>query len=172
MDGGTGPDTRAGWVDPGRYRPGSKEALVFAILVFVGFAAWFAWSPGMAYRLFGVELPGLPRTDSIPLSLLRVPVSCGALALVGGFVFSRGFYLWGLALTLHGPFVEGLTVYLMYQEGLGLVGGTRGIVGYAVISTGLFVFTIFCYTFLSSVGAGLRLLLARGSRRRGDARGA
>lgn len=149
------------WGDLDRYRPGRREALIFVVLVFVGFLVWFTGSPGIAYRLFGVDLPGLPRVDSTLLSLLRVPISCGILALVGGFVFPRGFYLWGVALGLHGPFVEGLTVYLMYQEGLGLVGGTRGVAGYVVISAMLFVFAILCYTVLSATGAGTRYLAGR-----------
>ncbi len=90
---------------------------------------------------------------------------CGALALVAGLAFPRGFYLWGVALGLHGPFVEALTVYLMYQEGIGLVGGAPGIVSYVVLSALLLVFAILCFTVLSAIGAGARYLLRQATGR-------
>ena len=67
--------------------------------------------------------------------------------------------LWGIALGLHGPFVEGLTIHLMARDGIELAGGTPGIVSYVVISAMLLVFTILCYTALSAMGAGARYLL-------------
>jgi hypothetical protein len=149
---------------PDRYGPGRKELAVSAALVLVGFVVWFAGSPGATSWLFGVEPPRWPEFGSA-LDLFRVAIVIGALALVGGFVFHRGFYLWGVALSLHGPLGKGLSVYRMYLEGLGLVGGTRAIVGYAIISAMLFVFAIACYTALSALGAGVRYLLGRGARR-------
>lgn len=140
--------------------PGKKEPIVFVALVFLGFLVWVAGSPGFTSRVFGVDLPRWAQYDP-PLSLFFVPVVCGALALVVGFVFSRGFYLWGIALGVHGPFVQGLTVHLMAQDGIGLVGGRPGIVSYVLISVMLLVFTIFCYTVLSAIGAGARYLLGR-----------
>lgn len=147
---------------PDRYGPGRRELTVFAALILIGFLVWFAGSPGVTSRLFGVDLPRWPQFGS-PLDLFRAAIACGAL--VSGFVFTRGFYLWGVALGLHGPLVEALTVYLMYQDGIGLVGGTRGIVGYVVISAMLFVFAISCYTAISALGAGARYLLERRARR-------
>ena len=166
MEGEARSASRAGREDAGRYRPGRKEFFVFAALVPVGFLLWFADSPGVTSRVFGLDLPCVPRSDS-PLDMFRVAIVCGALAVVAGFVFPRGFYLWGVALALYGPFVEGLTVFLMYQDGIGLVGGPPGILGYAAISAMLFVFAVVCYTALSSAGAGARHLLGRGNPRRG-----
>jgi hypothetical protein len=141
-----------------RYGPGKRELTVFVALVFLGFVVWFAGTPGSTSMVFGVDLPRWAQYDP-PLSLLFVPVVCGALALVAGSVFDRGFYLWGIALGLHGPFVQGLTVHLMVQDGIELAGGRPGIVSYVPISVMLLVFTIFCYTALSAMGAGARYLL-------------
>ena len=137
---------------------------MFVVLVSLGFLVWFAGSPGLTSRLCGV---GLPRwaSDGSPLYPFFVPVVCGALSIVSGFVFPRGFYLWGIALGLHGPFVEGLTVYLMEKEGYGLVGGTQGVLSYVAISAMLFVFTILCYTLLSTLGMALRYPVARATSR-------
>lgn len=134
-------------------------------LDFAGFLIWLAWSPGVAYRLFGVNLPGPPPIDSTLLSLLSVPISCGVLALLTGFAFPGGFFLWGVALGLHGPVADGLTVRAMYQDGLGLYGGARDIAGYAVLMAILFVSAISCYTVLASAGAGARYLAGRLPRR-------
>ena len=141
-----------------RYGPGKRELIVFVALVFLGFVVWFAGSPGRTSMVFGVDLPRWAQYEP-PLSLFFVPVACGALVLVAGFVFTRGFYLWGIALGLHGPFVEGLTVHLMLQEGIELAGGRPGIVSYILISVMFLVFTIFCYTALSAMGAGARYLM-------------
>jgi hypothetical protein len=127
---------------------------VFAALVLVGFLVWFARWPGATSWLFGVELPRWPEFGT-PLDLYLTAIVCGALALVAGFVFPRGFYLWGLALNLHGPVVEALTIYRMEQAGLdGVVGG---IVGYIVPSALVFCFTVCCYTAAAAAGAGLRV---------------
>lgn len=147
--------------------PRRQEFVLFAALILVGLAVWFAVFPNMASVIIGVNLPRWT-LDNAFLRLFLSPLVCGVLALASGFVFPRGFYLWGLALALHGPFVQGLTVYLMYQEGIELAEGPRGIVSYGTISAVLFVFTILCYTLLSSAGAGVRYLLTRGSRRRGS----
>ena len=146
----------------GRYVPGKRELMVFVALVVLGFLVWVAGSPGFTSRVLGLDLPRWAQYEP-PLSF--VPVVCGALALVFGFVLSRGFYLWGIALGIHAPFVEGLTVHLMAQDGIGLVGGRPGIVSYVLISVMLLVFTMFCYTALSALGAGARYLLGRASRR-------
>lgn len=137
---------------PDRYGPGRKELAVFAALVLVGFAVWFAVSPGVTSWLFGVDPPRWPDY------LLRTAIAYGVLALVAGFVFPRGFYLWGLALNLHGPVVEALTIYRMEQAGVDWVlGGTQDIVGYIVPSALVFCFTVCCYTAASAAGAGLRV---------------
>jgi hypothetical protein len=142
-----------------RYGPGKQELTVFVALVFLGFVVWFAGTPGSTSMVLGVDLPRWAQYDP-PLSLLFVPVVCGALALVAGLVFDRGFYLWGLALGLHGPFVQGLTVHLMAQDGIELAGGRPGVVSHVLISVMLLlVFTIFCYTALAAMGAGARYLL-------------
>lgn len=139
---------------------------MFAALVLVGFIVWFAASPNVTFILTGVYPPRLPGSDP-PLSFFRTAIVCGALALLGGAAFPRGFYLWGAALALHGPLAQGLTVYLGYREGVDmLVGGARGIAGYVVLSAMLFVLAIFCYTVLSALGAGARYLLGRWARRR------
>jgi len=127
-------------------------------LVVLGVVVWFAGAPGISSWVFGVDLARWAQ-DGPPLSLFFVPVVCGALALVAGVGFDRGFYLWGLALGLHGPFVEGLTVHLMARDGIELAGGRPGIVGYVVISAVLLVFTVLLYTALSVMGAGARYLL-------------
>lgn len=77
---------------------------MFLALVVIGFMVWFAASPGLASRLFGVDL-GLWNPD-LPL-VPEASVACGMVALIGGFVFPRGFYLWGAALALHSPFTQG-----------------------------------------------------------------
>jgi hypothetical protein len=140
------------------YGPGKRELMVFVALVFLGFVVWFAGTPGSMPMVFGVGLPRWAQYDP-PLSLLFAPVVCGALALAAGFVFDRGFYLWGIALGLHGPFVQGLTVHLMVQDGIELSGGRAGFVSYILISVMLLVFTVLLYTALSSMGAGARHLL-------------
>ena len=147
----------------GRYGPGKRELVVFVALVVLGFLVCIAGSPGFTSRVLGLDLPRWAQHEP-PLSLFFVPVVCGALALVFGFMFSRGFYLWGIALGIHAPFVEGLAVHLMAQDGIGLVGGRPGIVSYVLISVMLLVFTIFCYTVLSALGAGARYLLGRAAR--------
>ena len=140
------------------WRPGWREAAVFALLVVFGFAVWFAVTSGITSRLFGVNLclwnPGV-------LFISLVQIVCGAAALISGFVFSRGFYLWGVALALHSPFTQGLTVYMMEQRGLGLTGGTQGLVAYAIITAWLIFFTMGCYTVLSAIGMGLGYLVRR-----------
>ena len=129
---------------------------MFAALVVVGFLVQFAGSLGATSWLFGVEPPGWPE------SLLRKAISYGALALVAGFVFPRGFYLWGFALNLHGPVVEALMIYRMEQAGLdGVVGGTQNILGYIVLSVLVFWFTVCCYTAAAAAGAGLRVASRR-----------
>jgi hypothetical protein len=111
--------------DPGLYAtlrlPGWKKAAVFLILVVVGCALWFAASPGVTSALFGVCLG--PWSPNLPFVSVA-SVACGAMAMAGGFVFPKGFYLWGVALAIHSPFTQGLSVYVMEREGVGLVGGT------------------------------------------------
>ena len=141
-----------------RYGPGRRGLIVFVALVLLGFVVWLAGSPGFASRVFGVDLPRWAQDDP-PLFLFFVPVVCGALALAAGFVFTRGFYLWGIALGLHGPFVEGLTIHMMARDGIELAGGTPGVVSYVLISAMLLVLTVLCYTALSAMGAGARYLL-------------
>ena len=107
--------------DPGLYAtlrlPGWKKTAVFLILVVVGCALWFAASPGVTSALFGVCL----RLWSPNLPFVSVAsVACGAMAMAGGFVFPKGFYLWGVALAIHSPFTQGLSVYVMEREGVGL----------------------------------------------------
>lgn len=140
------------------WRPGWREAAVFSLLVVFGFVVWFAASPGITSMLLGVNLdfwsPNLPF-----ISLTQI--LCGVAALVGGFVSPRGFYLWGIALALHSPFTQGLSVYLMEREGVELVGGTEGLVAFAVMTAVLISFATFCYSMLSAVGMGLRLLARR-----------
>jgi hypothetical protein len=65
------------------------------------------------------------------------------------------------ALPTHSPFAQGLTVYMIDKEGYGLYGGTQGAVSYVVLSAVLFVFTILCYTALSTLGMALRYLVGR-----------
>lgn len=129
--------------------------MVFSLLVVLGFLFWFAASPGVASMLFGVSLrlwnPNLPF-----ISLTQI--MCGVVALVSGFVFPRGFYLWGVASALHSPFTQGLSVYLMEREGVELVGGTEGLVSFARITAVLIAFATACYTALAAIGTGLRLL--------------
>ena len=86
-------------------------------------------------------------------------VVLGAAALASGFVSPRGFYLWGVALALHSPFTQGLTVHLMQREGIDPAVGTQGLVGFAVITAVLVAFAAFCYTVLSAAGMGPRLLI-------------
>ena len=57
-----------------RCGPGKRELTVFVSVV------------------FGLDLPCWAQYDP-PLSLFFVPVVCGALALVAGIMFDRGFYL-------------------------------------------------------------------------------
>ena len=146
-----------------RYGPGLRELAVFPALVLLGFVVWFATSPGILSMALGLDLPRWAYGG--PSSIFFAPGVYGALALACGFALPRGFYLWGFALGLHGPFTEALTVYLMYQEGVGLVGGTSGIVGYVVITAILLIFAILCYTALSAIGAGARFLLGYAIRR-------
>ncbi len=75
-----------------RYGPGKRELTVFMALVFLGFLVWLAGSPGFASRVFGVDLPLWAQYDP-SLSPFLGPVVCGALAVVAGFAFDRGFYL-------------------------------------------------------------------------------
>lgn len=89
-----------------RHGPGKRGLIVFVALVVLGFVVWFAGSPGFASRVFGVDLPRWAQYDP-PLSLFFVPVVCGALALVAGFVFVRGFYPWGIAWASAGPSSRG-----------------------------------------------------------------
>ena len=138
--------------------PGWKEAAVFLVLAVAGCVLWFAASPGVTSVLFGV-CPG-PWSPNLPF-VSAASVACGVVALAGGFVFPRGFYLWGIALALHSPFTQGLSVYVMEREGVGLVGGTRGLVGFAMITAVLIAFAAFCYTVLSAIGVGARLLIGR-----------
>ena len=94
-------------------------------MVVLGLLVWLLGSPGISSRLFGVELGPLnPPDDPMILGLFFTPLVCGALALAAGFAFPNGFYLWGLALNLHGPFVEVLTIYLMRRSGIELVVGS------------------------------------------------
>lgn len=135
--------------------------MVFAVLVILGLLAWLAGSPNIAATLFGVHLSPFNPTDPL-LSMFFTPLICGALALLAGFAFPKGFYLWGIALNLHSPFAQGLTSYLMEKQGIEwLVGGIRGLVSYVAIAVTLFFLTILCYTALSAVGLGMRHLSRR-----------
>jgi hypothetical protein len=67
----------------------------------------------------------------------------------------------GVAPALHSPFTQGLSVYVMEREGVELIGGTRGLVGFATITAALIAFATVGYTALSAVGMGVRLLAAR-----------
>ena len=157
------PPRRAGRGGPSRYRPGQRELVVFVALVVLGFLAWLATSPNIVAIIFGVDpIPLYPAANPV-LSLFLTPLVCGALALSAGFAFPKGFYLWGIALNLHAPFAQALTVYLMQREGVEwLVGGAGG---YVAASAALFVFTTLCYTALSALGAGARRLSRPMSRR-------
>jgi len=55
----------------------------------------------------------------------------------------------------------GVAAHAPERDGVELVGGARGPVGFAPIMAGPTAFAAFCYTAPSAVGAGLRLL-ARG----------
>ena len=50
---------------------------------------------------------------------------------------------------------------MMEREGVEPVGGTRGLVGFAVITAALIAFATDGYTVLSAVGMGVRLLAGR-----------
>ncbi len=160
------PPSRAGRRRGGlrRYRLGTRGLAVFAALVVLGLLAWLAGSPGISSRLFGVNLgPLSPPDDPAVLSLFFTPLVCGALALAAGLAFPRGFYLWGIALNLHAPFAQALTVYLMEREGVDWsVGGSGGYVAFLAV---LFVFTTLLYTALSALGMGARRLSGRVIRR-------
>lgn len=146
----------------GRFRPGRKELIVFVCMSALGALVWLAKSPGFASRLFGVGLPSLV-PDGLAFNLFFVPAVCGLLAFVGGFVFPKGFWLWGIALALHAPFTEALTIHWMYQDGLKLpaADGPGGIINYGIFLAGLIFFAAFCYTVLSALGMGLRYLTKR-----------
>ena len=155
---------RAGVHDP--QLPGLRELAAFAALFVLGLVVWPAGSPGITSRLFGLERPFWRPASTPFFFLLLVPTVCGALALVSGFVFPKGFYLWGNALNLHSPLADGLTVYMMEREGhRAFYGGTQGVVSYVVLTAALFVFTILCYTVLSTLGMCLRYSVGRLRRR-------
>ena len=73
----------------------------------------------------------------------------------------RGFYLWGIALSLYAPFAEALTIYLMHREGLWSGIGPGGITSYAASSAVNFVLAALCYTALSALGMWARRLSGR-----------
>lgn len=141
-----------------RWRPGWREAAVFLALAVLGLLVWFAGAPGVTAELFCFD-PG-PWNPNLPFVSLT-QISLGVAALAGGFVSPRGFYLWGIALAAHSPFTHGLSAHALERDGVEFVGGTRGLVEFALITAVLIAFATFCYTALSAVGAGLRLL-ARG----------
>lgn len=132
---------------------------VFVSISVLGALVWLAGSPGLASRLLEVDLPNLV-PDSTTFSLFFVPVACSLLALASGFVFPSGFWLWGIALALHAPFTEALTIHWMYQDGLALpaADGRVEIIRYGIFVAGLIAFAAFCYTVLSAFGMGLRYL--------------
>lgn len=159
------------FAEPGRFRPGRKELAVFALLFVLGSLVWLASSPGVTSRLLGIALP-LPPLGGTALSLYFVPIVCGLLSFASGFVFPRGFWLWGVALALHAPFTEALTTYMMYRDGIELAAadGPGEIVGYGVFVAALIFFAALCYTALSALGMGLRYLTGRLLSRRDAAR--
>lgn len=147
---------------PVRFRPGRKGLAVFVLLSVAGTLVWFADRPYLTSGLVGFDVPDLS-PDALNLGLFFVPVVCGALALASGFLFPQGFWLWGIALALHAPFTEGLTVYFMYQEGIELAVADRPgeLIGYAVLVAMLIAFAALCYTTLSALGMGLRYMAGR-----------
>ncbi len=142
-----------------RYRPGAREVVVFIALVVIGLLVWFVDSPGLTEGLLGARSPFWDSV-SLALDLYLNPIIYSVLALISGFVFPRGFYLWGIALPLHAPFTEALTAAMMEQQGLQLVGGTQQLISYAVISLVILVFTMVVYTVFSAAGMGLRYLVS------------
>src|SRR5215210_635034 len=95
-----------------------------------------------------------------PLALMsQAQILLGVIAPVCGFAFPRGLYLWGITPAYHPPFTQGLSVYLVKREGVGLIGGTHGLVAFAAITAAPISFATFCCTVLSAAVAGLRLLM-------------
>ena len=144
--------------------------MVFAALAVLGLLSWAAGSPGLVSRMLGLDLSFWRPAGVFADNFFFVSLVGCLLALASGLVFPRGFYLWGIALALHTPFTEALTVYLMQRDGYGLVGGAQGIASYIFI-TALFVFgAMLIYTAFSTLGMGLRYLVL-GDRSREERQG-
>lgn len=143
--------------------PGLRGVFVFAALVVVGFGIWLASSPGVAERLFGFDLPAWPTwmEDSFFLLILVWTGLRSGVALSAGFLFPRGFLLWGLAIVIHTPLTQWLTARAMIQEGIDpFVGGTEGMLNYLIIDTLLTAMMAVFYTCLAGAGALARYLIS------------
>lgn len=134
------------------WMPGWRQAVIFVLLVLVGLGTW-AFSVTAAPFL------------SPPVFLFEMALDTGLafyalLALAAGFVFSKGFYLWGIAIVFTHPFATLIDTAHMQAQGADIVrGGAMGWVGYAVVLVMLTVTTAVLTTVLSTMGAGLRLVL-------------
>lgn len=147
----------------GIWRPGGRELLVFASLAVVGFLIWEVGPTTRLTSLLGadpVEAFGDPLNFWL-YTLVEPALRC-AVALAAGFLFPRGFYLWGLAVAVHTP----LTIFLLQRravrEGVDLiVGGLEGLLSYALIEAMLTAVAVALYTVFAGFGVLGRYLAER-----------
>jgi hypothetical protein len=137
------------------YLPGRREAVLFAGLALLGLFAWALSTPSVAGYLLGERFYraaySFPFYFGLPLYAL--------LALLAGFFFPRGFWLWGAALYCLAPSANSALAWWVEARGGGVLDeGPLATVAYALTLVLMAVDLGVAATLVSALGAGLRVL--------------
>lgn len=147
----------------GIWRPRLRELLVFVALAVLGFLIWEI-NPSITLT----NALGIDRATALEeplnfflLGLVEPALRC-LVVLVVGFLFPRGFYLWGLAIAIHTP----LSIFLLNraaaQDGIEIIqGGIEGLLGYVVIEAMFTLMAAFFYTIFAGIGVLMRYLFEK-----------
>jgi hypothetical protein len=137
------------------WRPRVRDLLVFSALAILGFLLWQINPSTLLTNTLGIDLGAALAKNplyGLLLGLIGPALRC-MVALAAGFLFPRGFYLWGLAIAIHTPLSILLLNRLAAQDGITLItGGLEGLLSYAVIEAISTTVAIFFYTGFAGVG--------------------
>lgn len=140
------------------WRPRIRDLFVFAALSVLGFLVWEINPSTTLTNALGITLEA-ELEGPLRFFLLRLvePALRCLVALLAGFLFPRGFYLWGMAIAIHTPLSTALTHRAAAQEGITIVqGGVGELLGYAAVVVMFSTVAVFAYTTFAGVGVLVR----------------
>lgn len=141
-----------------------KWVLASLATAVVGLVIWIFATPAIAGELFGRE--AYEAAYSWPIFRFFGLPSLALVSAVVGYIFPRGFWLWGITVVCLHPVAN--IVLDLYQQSRGAFGPsgleTPEVMGLVFVRVMIFVVLAVLCTFSASMGAALRLLIKRWSR--------